>query len=47
VLSDLIFFAIIPDANFYLSSALIIAATLIVAFSDRLGKLRATKQKAT
>ena len=45
VLSDLIFFAIIPDVNFYLSSVLIIMATLIVAFSDRLGKFRATKQK--
>ncbi|MCT4657252.1 MAG: DMT family transporter [Cohaesibacter sp.] len=45
VLSDLIFFAIIPDANFYLSSVLIIAATLIVAFSDRIASLLSPKTK--
>ena len=36
VLSDYLFFAIIPEVSFYLSSTLIIAATLIVAFSDRI-----------
>lgn len=35
VFSDFLFFAIVPDANFYLSSVLIIAATLIVAFASR------------
>lgn len=47
VLSDLIFFAIIPDTNFYFSSALIVAATLIVAFSDRIVAAAAPKNKTT
>lgn len=35
VVADFLFFAIIPEMNFYLSSMLIIAATLVVALLDR------------
>ena len=46
VLSDVIFFAIIPDANFYVSSLLIVAATLFVGFGDRIIAVAASKGKA-
>ena len=35
VMSDLIFFAIIPSSNFYVSTTLIIGAALVVVFGDR------------
>lgn len=35
VVADLVFFAIVPELNFYFSSILIIAATLLVALRDR------------
>ncbi len=38
VIADFVFFAIIPELNFYLSSALIIAATVVVLMFDRPSK---------
>jgi drug/metabolite transporter (DMT)-like permease len=38
VIADFAFFAIVPEFNFYISSGLIIAATLIVVMFDRQGK---------
>lgn len=35
VVADFVFFAIVPELNFYLSSALIIAATIVVVMFDR------------
>ena len=35
VVADFVFFAIVPELNFYLSSVLIIAATLVVILLDR------------
>nr|WP_319486625.1 DMT family transporter [uncultured Cohaesibacter sp.] len=43
VVADFLFFAIVPEPNFYLSSALVVGATLIVAFRDR---SHARRQKA-
>ncbi|WP_198939342.1 hypothetical protein [Motiliproteus sp. MSK22-1] len=40
VVADFVFFAIAPEPNFYLSSALIIAATIIVTLLDRPNKTR-------
>ncbi|MEH6446244.1 MAG: DMT family transporter [Oceanospirillaceae bacterium] len=43
VVADFVFFAIVPELNFYLSSALIIAATIVVVMFDRpIKKLKAT-----